>query len=55
MRVTVNADVTWDNKPKEFANQSEKFFKKLFKMFCEAQHVQINSIEASVEEEDNDE
>jgi hypothetical protein len=53
MIVTVRADVTWEGKNKQFANQSDKFFEKLFKTFCEAQHVDVISVDSWYE--DNEE
>lgn len=54
MIVTVRADITWEGKNKQFANQSEKFFKKLFKTFCEAQDVEIIKIDSWFEDDEDD-
>lgn len=54
MIVTVRADVTWENKNNQFANQSIKFFEKLFKTLCDAQDVNIIEVNAWLEDEEAD-
>ena len=53
MIVTVRADVTWEGKKKNFAFQSEKFFEKLFKTLCDADDVDIISIDCWDEDGEN--
>ena len=50
MIVTVRADITWEGKNKQFAHQTEKFFTRMLKMFCEAQDVDIIKIDSWLED-----
>lgn len=52
MRVTVKAEITWEGKKKQFALQNEHFFKKMLKTFCEADDVEVISVDAWDEEQD---
>lgn len=50
--VTVRAEVTWEGKKKQFAMQNDNFFKKMLKTLCEADDVEIISVESWDEDDD---